>query len=110
MCNGEVGKKVKVSFEIIITSNNPDQNGVLYSEKAIRNLADSAKNKPVVIYHKDGTSTQIGFLENGVYDGNKILLNGYLKESGTYEDVILGNERIKTVESADLKAFGIVAE
>lgn len=108
MCNGESGKRVKVSFEIEIRPNKPDQNGVSYSEESIRKIADCVSGKPIVIYCKDGTKKTIGKLDDGMYDGEKILLNGSLKESGTFEDVILGHG--KNVETAYFKYFGIVAD
>lgn len=110
MCNGEFGKSVKVSFEIEIRPNSPDQNGVSYSEESIRQIANCASGKPIVIHYKDGTNRTIGVLSDAVYDGKKIFLNGHLKESGTCEDVILKYEANKIVETADFKYFGIVAD
>ena len=92
MCNGEEGKRVKISMEIEIRSDHPDQNHVRYTEKALREMADSAAGNPIIF--RDGGSGYfgdqvIGIVDSASYDGRFFKINGTMFGGGTNENILL---------------------
>ena len=102
MCNGEKGKQPKITLEIEIRPEEPDHNGVRYAEKALREMAETAKGKPIVF--KD---QPIGIVDSASYDGRFLKINGFMFGGGTSEQVVLSDKTKDTlVTSAKVVSVG----
>ena len=111
MCNGEEGKYVKISMEIEIRPDQPDQNHVRYTEKALQEMAESAAGQPIVF--KDGGNSffgeqVIGKVDSASYDGKSFKINGIMFGGGTNENILLfdGEEGNIVVSSAKVFSVG----
>lgn len=102
MFNGEKGKRPKITIEIEIRPENPDQNGVRYTENALREMTETAKGKPIVF--KD---QPIGIVDSASYDGRFLKINGFMFGGGTSEQVVLSDKTKDTlVTSAKVVSVG----
>ena len=111
MCNGEEGKHVKISMEIEIRPDQPDQNHVRYTEKALQEMAESAAGQPIV-FRDVGDSyfgeRVFGKVDSASYDGKSFKINGIMFGGGTNENILLfdGEEGNIVVSSAKVFSVG----
>lgn len=98
-------KYIKTSLEIPVPINKPDLNGVVYTEKAIKDACDNAKDLPIILYDSDSKTKIKGIAEKVKYENGHILVDGYLFYGGTEESVIFDDEN--KIISMELKGFGI---
>ena len=95
---------IKTSLEILVPTNNPDGNGVIYTEEAIINACKNANNLPIIIYNSKGESVVIGSTSNVRYEKGHILVDGYINAGGTTESVLFNDN--KEIVSMEISGFG----
>lgn len=98
-------KNIKISLELPVPSNEPDENGFLYSEAAIIKACKNANGKPLIIYNAKNERVPIGTASNVRYKNGNILVDGVLWYGGTMEYVKLDKNKIVSME---IEEFGFV--
>ena len=81
---------IKVEFKIPIKPNEPDLNGIVYSEEAIIKSLDSYKNSPVIISDCNG-GIPVGVIDKAFISWSEqpyVICNGYLMFGGTECNII----------------------
>ncbi|MBU5331723.1 hypothetical protein KQI61_05900 [Anaerocolumna aminovalerica] len=84
--------------------NETDENGIVYTEEAIKQSCENANGKPIVTYSEKGERI-IGVASDVRYEEGHILINGYLYAGGTIETVLFDNS--KQVISMEIAGFGL---
>ena len=98
-------KNIKFSFEIPVYFDKPDENGVLYTEEAIKNACKDTKDKPLITY-ENGKSQIIGIVKDVTYNNGSILVSGFTFYGGTEEKVVFDSQNEKII-SMEIVGFGI---
>jgi hypothetical protein len=96
---------IEIHFKLPININKPDDNGVIYTEEAIKNACEKASNKPIIAYNEKGNRVVIGVANNIQYKDGVILVDGYTFAGGTTETVAFNDN--KYVESMEILSFGL---
>lgn len=102
-------KNVKISFEIPVPFEKPDENGVRYSADSFEKACENASNLPIVIMNDDGTSAVVGVAGKIRYvkdeeNGDHMKVDGMLYHGGSSEMIGFTDNIITSV---DLQGFGI---
>jgi hypothetical protein len=98
-------ENIKISLEIPVRPNQPDCNGVIYTEDAIYNACKKGDDLPIVIRNIKGESVAVGTAKTIDYKNGTMLVEGYLFHSGTDEQVEFNDN--KEIVSMEISAFGI---
>jgi hypothetical protein len=62
---------IEIHFKLPININKPDDNGVIYTEEAIKNACEKASNKPIIAYNEKCNRINIYNLTGGSYPETK---------------------------------------
>lgn len=95
--------KVKMSFSVPI--NKPDNNGVIYTEEALKNAYDNCEKVPIIMYAEDGKEVCVGVVEKAIYNDGMVEVDGVCWYGGTSETVELDD--VKRVSQMQITSFGI---
>lgn len=107
-------KNIKISLEIPVKVNEPDGNGIVYTEEVIKKACEKAGSKPIMQYN--GNSHEkcgfpsiparqvIGVVDKAEYRDGKILVEGRAFYGGTEEQVDIKDGK---VVSMSITGFGI---
>lgn len=106
--------KIKFTIEIPIPTNEPDGNGIIYTEESIIKAYEKVNNVPLIQYDEQGRSIVIGIVEKAEYTNRTGILNGYLNgyyfSGGSNESNVLLDEEngkpIGKVLEMEIKSFG----
>ena len=97
---------IKVSMEIPLPVDKPDENGLIYTKEALENAAKDAVDKPIEIIRDDGTSTIIGHTTKVDFTGEEsYMVEGVVYYGGTEEIVELADER--RIVNMEITGFGL---
>lgn len=98
-------KNIKTSLKIPVNINQPDGNGVIYTEEAIIKACENASNQPIITYNENGDHVVIGVASNIKYEDGHILVDGYINAGGTTESVLFNDN--KEIISMEISGFGL---
>lgn len=98
-------KNIQIKMSMPIRVNQPDLNGTVYTEEALRNAYDNCKNVPIISYDKNGEETIVGVVKNAVYNDGIVEVDGICLHGGTCEKVQFDDE--KRISQMEITSFGI---
>lgn len=98
-------KIIKTSLEIPVPINEPDDNGIIYTEEAIINACKDSNNQPIIMYLPNGESKIIGVANKVRYESGNIFVDGTIFYGGTEESVLFNDN--KRIISMSISGFGI---
>lgn len=102
--------KIKFVIEFPIPVNEPDGNGIIYTEESIIKAYEGVNNVPLIQYDEQGQSVVIGIVEKAEYINRTGILKGGLFCGGSNESNVLLDEEngkpIGKVLEMEIESFG----
>lgn len=100
---------LNVTLRIPIPIDEPDANGVIYTEEAVKEAYKNIKDLPIIQYNDGGITETVGVVTDGYYNNGIVTVNGHIWYGGSEcKNVNLHKENgITVVDSFEITGFGI---